>query len=109
MATSVTRTPTRRTNTKTIRVRTAVHEKLRAMAVERQTSIGALLDDLVEEHRKHTFLAQVERDFRRLRADPEASAAYDAELADWDVVLMDGLEDAPWEVVDGSMTQRRLC
>ena len=32
-----------------------------------------------------------------MRADPEASAAFDAEVAAWDGTLLDGLEDSPWE------------
>jgi hypothetical protein len=32
-----------------------------------------------------------------MRADREASAAFDEEVAAWDGVLLDGLEDRPWE------------
>ena len=53
------------------------------------------LEDVVEARRRAEFFAQLEEDFRRLRSDPAASAAYDAELALWDSTLLDGLEDAP--------------
>jgi hypothetical protein len=67
------------------------------MASEHRQSIGGLLEDLIEERRKAAFFARLEEDFRRLRADPDSSAAYDAELADWDSTLMDGLDEAPWD------------
>lgn len=86
----------RRTPTRTIRVRAEVHNRLQAMASESHQSIGGLLEDLIEERRKAEFFARLEEDFRRLRADPDESAAYDAELAIWDATLQDGLEDAPW-------------
>jgi hypothetical protein len=42
----------------------------------------------------------VNASYARLRADPIASAEYDAEMALWDVTLMDGLEDWPYEGVN---------
>lgn len=86
----------RRAPTRTIRVRAEVHTRLQTMATESHQSIGGLLEDLIEERRKAEFFAQLEADFRRLRADPDAAAGYDAELAVWDTTLMDGLEDAAW-------------
>ncbi|HEY7033547.1 MAG TPA: hypothetical protein VH482_19580 [Thermomicrobiales bacterium] len=38
--------------------------------------------------------------YERLRADPIASAEYDAEMALWDSTLMDGLEEWPFEGID---------
>src|SRR5688572_3678990 len=88
--------PSRRTPTRTIRVRADVHDRLQAMAAEHEQSIGGLLEEMIEQRRKAEFFARLEEDFRRLRADPEASAAYDAELALWDSTLRDGLDAAPW-------------
>jgi hypothetical protein len=83
--------------TKTIRVRAETHERLQAMAGERQQSIGTLLDELMEERTRNAFWAQMAEAYRRLRADPEASAAYDAEIALWDNTLLDGLDDESWD------------
>jgi hypothetical protein len=99
MPTTVARTPEapRRTSTKTIRVRTDLHDRLQAMATAREQSIGRLLEELIEERRKAEFYAQMEEAYRRLRADPAASAAYDAEIALWDNTLLDGLGEEAWE------------
>jgi hypothetical protein len=42
----------------------------------------------------------VNASYARLRADPVASAEFDAEIALWDVTLMDGLEEWPYEGID---------
>jgi hypothetical protein len=39
------------------------------------------------------WLAEFNASFAAPRAGPEASAEYDAELAEWDAVLLDGLEE----------------
>jgi hypothetical protein len=44
---------------------------------------------------RNTFFEELAEDFARLSVDPIASAEYDAELAEWDCTLLDGLADLP--------------
>ena len=72
------------TATRTIRVPTASHARLRRLASEEARPIGRVIDALHD-------------DFIRLQADPEAWADYQAEWAAWDATLRDGLADDRWE------------
>lgn len=60
----------------------------------RERQRAAARRNLTDVERRH-FLDQHNADMAALRADPEAWAAYQAELAAWDVTLLDGLEDEP--------------
>jgi hypothetical protein len=53
-----------------------------------------ILDRAVEQYRRKTFLEGLSDDFRRLSEDKEAWAEYQDELAEWDVTINDGLENA---------------
>jgi predicted DNA-binding protein len=84
--------------TTTIRVPTEVREKLAELSKSEGRSIGQLIQRFVAEYEEQRFFKQLAEDFRRLQSDPEEWADYQRELAEWDAVLMDGLEDEPpWE------------
>ena len=80
----------------TVRVPAATVARLKELAAERQAPIGEVVADLVRRFDEERFWEEVNAGYARLRADPAASAAFDAELAAWDVTLLDGLEDEPW-------------
>ncbi|MGH2557685.1 MAG: hypothetical protein ACRDJH_01365 [Thermomicrobiales bacterium] len=82
--------------TVTIRVPDTTHVKLQRMATEEGRAIGQVIDDLVDRYERDRFFEEMAEDFARLRADPVASAEYDAELAVWDSTLLDGLENLPY-------------
>ncbi len=77
----------------TIRVPSATRDKLVEISREEGKSTGQIIDEMLFERQKKAFFAQLAEDFRRLRADPEAWADYQNEIALWDSTLMDGLED----------------
>jgi predicted DNA-binding protein len=84
--------------TTTIRVPTEVREKLAELSNEEGRTMGQFVQNLVEEYEKQQFFKGLAEDFRRLQSDPEEWADYQRDLAEWDTVLMDGLEDEPtWE------------
>ncbi len=83
-------------STVTIRVSEETHLLLRSLADERQQQIGDLVATAVKRFDEQAFWDEVEAGYAALRADPEGSAAFDAEVAEWDVTLNDGLEDDPW-------------
>jgi hypothetical protein len=83
--------------TVTIRVPNTTHAKLQRLAAEEGRPIGQVIDELIGRYERDRFFAELAEDFARLRADPAASAEYDAELALWNSTLLDGLENWPYE------------
>ncbi len=57
--------------------------------------LGATIDRLLDRYEQEEFRRAVHERFRRLRDDPAAWADYKQEVAAWDAILMDGLEDEP--------------
>ncbi len=83
-------------STVTIRVSEETHRLLRSLADERKQPIGELVGTAVKRFEEQAFWEEVEAGYAEIRADPEASAAFDAEIAEWDGTLNDGLENDPW-------------
>jgi hypothetical protein len=82
----------------TIRISAETHARLQRLARKEGRSIGQIIEDLLLlcKERERVF-EDLGEDFRRLRADPVASAEYDAEFAGWDVTNLDGLTDLPYD------------
>lgn len=74
----------------TIRMTTGTRDRLSAVARQYGTSQENALNRLIDEHE----MQQVHAAYARLRADPEAWADYQAELAAWATTVGDGLPDA---------------
>jgi hypothetical protein len=78
-----------------IRVRPHTYRILEEMAKDRGESIPDALDHLVEELRQWRMLQKANEAYAAIAADPEADAAWRAEIAVWDVTLADGLDEYP--------------
>jgi predicted transcriptional regulator len=78
--------------TATVRVDPDVRERINKLAAAQGVPASALLSQLVREAEDDQLLAEMNADFARLNEDPEARERYDAELREWDAVLLDGLE-----------------
>ena len=76
----------------TVRIDRATHSLLKDISRAEGTSMQAVLQEAVEEHRRRRFLDAVNTGYAALRANPAASAAYDQELKEWETTLADGLE-----------------
>jgi predicted transcriptional regulator len=86
----------------TIRVPEETHAQLRRLAASRKQPIGEVVAAAVERLEEEEFWDQMEVEFERLRADPAAWDEYMAEHREWDVALLDGLEDEPPYYEEGS-------
>lgn len=86
--------------TMSIRVRPHTYRILTEMAKDRGESIPDALDHLVEELRRWRMLQKANEAYAAIAADPEADAAWRAEIAAWDATLADGLADYPDEPRD---------
>ncbi len=75
-----------------VRITPQSHRALKLLARQAKQPMHAVLERAIEAERRRRFFVQVNDDYTRLRADPKAWAEYQAELAEWDVTLMDGLD-----------------
>ena len=67
----------------------------------------AILDKALTEYQRKRFFEQLNADYEALRADPEAWAEYQSELALWDATLMDGLDPNEHWTADGDVTWKQ--
>jgi hypothetical protein len=77
----------------TVRIAESTHRALAEVAKAERITMQAALTRAVEAYRRHVFLAGLADDFARLKEDPRAWAAEQAERALWDQALGDGAEE----------------
>lgn len=71
------------------------HAKLLEFSKEASRPMGEIISDLVDRFERERFWKGVEADYARLLANQPAWDEYQAEVADWDALLGDGLESEP--------------
>jgi predicted transcriptional regulator len=87
--------------TTTVRVTTALHGRLRALAGQRGTSIAQVLAEAIDAYERTLFWGEVRDWLGQLRADPDAWADYQRESNEWeDATIADGLEPEEWTDAD---------
>jgi predicted transcriptional regulator len=79
-------------NTTTIRVSRETHRHLTELAEQLNVPLQEATARAVRLLADEVFWQQTSEAYAALRANPAASAAFDAELAEWDTTLLDGLE-----------------
>ena len=77
----------------TVRIWPETRERLRELAALSGESMQTVLAKALEVYRRQQFLDHANRAFARLRQDPEAWASEEAERADWDATLGDGVRE----------------
>ena len=87
----------------TVRISDQSKNTLREISEESGESMQAIVDKAIEEYRRKRFLEAVNADYAALRADPEAWAEHQKELALWDCTLMDGLDPNERWTPDGDV------
>jgi hypothetical protein len=83
--------------TQAIRVSPSTYDELRALAAERGTTMGTVVEDLLRARREKEFWDSFETGYAALRADPEAWAEERAERALWASTSMDRIADDPYD------------
>lgn len=78
--------------TTTIRVYRKTQEILHELAHGSGLSIQEVVEQALEMYRRQQFFDALDAAYAALRADPAAWQEAQAELAEWDVTLNDGLE-----------------
>lgn len=74
----------------TVRIDPESHLRLKRLARAEKASLQAVLEKALRYYEKARFFEQLQDDFARLDADPEAAAQYRAEHAAWDATLAEG-------------------
>ncbi len=77
----------------TVRIRPETHAKLKELAKNSGLSMPRVLEEAIEAYLRQTLLDDANRAFARLRADRKGWADEQAERAEWDATLADGLGD----------------
>ncbi len=83
--------------TTTIQVSPHTHQLLQDIANERDESISAALERVVEEARRARIFRAANEAYAAMAADPVVDALWRAEIAAWDGTLLDGLEPESWD------------
>lgn len=79
-----------------VRVNERTHQALSDLSNECGESMSAILDRIVQRHRREQRLEEANRAWARVLADPTARAEVEAEDALWDGTFADGLEPEEW-------------
>jgi hypothetical protein len=76
----------------TVRIRPASHRALKEMAALTGQSMQEILDQAIEDRRRHLYLDGLNAAYAALRRNPKAWAYFNKELAGWDRANLDGLD-----------------
>lgn len=79
-----------------VRIPRETHEKIRAIAEERQVTVGTVISEWAEAHEEEKFWHIFERSVAQLRADQSAWEEMQSEQRELDGTLSDGLEPETW-------------
>jgi hypothetical protein len=90
----------------TIQISEQFWNTLCQFAEEAGLSPEVVLERAIEEYRRERFMETLNAGYAALRADPDAWAEYQRELAIWDCTLMDGLDPNEMWHEDGTVTYR---
>lgn len=88
-------------NTTSIRVEKQTHAKLAELSESQHRPMAKIVAEAVARYDNDLFWEAVDEAYDRMNADPEDRAEFDAEIAVWDVTLLDGLEDYPYDEHEG--------
>jgi predicted transcriptional regulator len=83
--------------TVTVRVSTATRDRIAELAQDAGMSMSSVVDEAIRDYKRKRFFEQLNEAVERTRADPEAWADYQAEVALFDNAAGDGLgtDDIP--------------
>ena len=84
-------------STTSIRVEKQTHARLAELSESQHRPMAKIVAEAVARYDKALFWEAVDEAYERMNADPEDRAAFDAEVAAWDVTLLDGLAEYPYD------------
>ncbi len=81
----------------TVRIPERTHQTLKEMAEREGKTMGAIIEDLVEQDRRLKFYQAVDEAYEALWADHVTAQEELEERQEMEGTLSDDLEDDPWE------------
>ncbi len=78
-----------------VKIPSQTHAKLQEIARDEHRPMGEIVTELVDRYEREQFWKGVKEDYERLRSDPVAWKEYQDEVAVWDNLAGDGLENEP--------------
>ncbi|MGC9384878.1 MAG: ribbon-helix-helix domain-containing protein [Kosmotogaceae bacterium] len=78
---------------KVVRVSENTHVKLKEISQTTGETISNILEKAVENYRRKEFLKKTNKAYAKLKEDKEKWEEELSERKDWDLTLLDGLED----------------
>jgi predicted transcriptional regulator len=80
-----------------MRVSTATHERISRLAHARGKSMATVVTEAIDDYERKSFFEELSTQIAATRADPAAWAEVEAEQAEWDGTLTDGIdEEGDW-------------
>lgn len=76
-----------------VRIPPEAFKPLQEIAVEQQTTVGNVIAEWVKQHEEEQYWARLRAQVAATMEDPQARAEIEAEQFDYDMALLDGLED----------------
>lgn len=76
----------------TTRITAQAHEKLRRLAEESGQTMLEILDQALEEYRRHHLLVESNKAYSFLRSKPEAWGEEIEERSAWNQTILDGID-----------------
>jgi hypothetical protein len=76
-----------------VKISPATHATLQDLSAREDRSMGEIVNDLVERYEQEQFWSRVREQLARLKVDPVAWQDYMREIAEWDAMGSDGLEN----------------
>ena len=86
-----------------VRISQRSHRRLRELAQKDKVPMQRVIDKALENYERKRWFEDSDKAYQALRSDPEAWKQYQAELAEWDCTLMDGLDPNEVWLEDGTV------
>lgn len=80
-------------STTTVRLGDDVCHRLKRVALKRGRPVASTVEEAIERYRRKLFLERAAASYAALRQDDAAWRDLEAERAEWDATLYDGMED----------------
>lgn len=84
----------------TARISEETHKKLKYLSEMCDEKIIEIIEEAVERYRREKMMDRVNEEYRKLRENKELWEIELKERREWDVTLMDGIEDDDYTIDD---------
>jgi predicted transcriptional regulator len=80
-------------DTTTIRIKKELYDTVKSLAKEKNRNMQEIINEAIKDLKKKEFFDNLNSFYTKLKADPKAWAEEEAERAEWDATLLDGIDN----------------